>query len=194
MRLLQCGVCPEPFKSSHFPASVRVPCVGPQAGFIGWMVVAARQGSNGELSGWPDGEQLAGAGWKARSAQRWCSSDLLHLLRGKLSQKVFISWQTRLWLDSYTTLDLWISDKNLEAELTSAVKPGFFSVPAQSHHREYLRKAQPCRLIHYLKGTLCSLGFGSRPQHHLLERVHVDSKLKPDHLNCCSNKMQYNVI
>lgn len=93
------------------------------------MVIAVPQrdgGSNGELSGGPDGEQLAGAGWKARSAQRWCSADLLHLLRRKLSQKVFISWQTRLWPDSYTALDLRIGDKNLRADLTCAVEPGFF--------------------------------------------------------------------
>lgn len=154
--------------------------------------IAARQRSNGELSGGPAGEQLAGVGWKARSAQRWCSSDLLHLLRRKFSQKVFISWQTRLWPESYTVLDLCILDKNLGAELTCAVKPGFFLFLYSLITVNISIKHNPAGL--YLKGTLCSLGFGSPPQHHLLERVHVYSKFGPDRLNCCSNKMQYNVI
>lgn len=109
--LLQSGTCPDPFDSSHFPSSIRMSvswtraCLYRRDGYSG---AAARQRSNEELSGGPDGEQLAGVGWKARSTERWCSSDLLHLLKSKLSQKVFISRQTRLWPDSCTGLDLLI--------------------------------------------------------------------------------------
>lgn len=185
MRLLQCGTCPEPLKSSRFPSSSRLALVGFQASFVGWMVtaVSARQRSNGELNGGPDGEQLAGAGRKARSAQRWCSADLLRLLRGKLSPKVFISWQTRLCLDSYTALDLRISDKKLSAELTSAVEPGFFrSRTLSSLNISITRNPPGLRL----KGVLRSLLLGSPLQHHLLERVRVYSHFQPLHVNSCS--------
>lgn len=125
--LLQSGTCPDAFDTSRFPSGIRMSVCWTRARLYrldGYSGAAARQRSNEELSGGPDGEQLAGVGWKARSAQRWCSSDLLHLLKSKLSQKVFISRQTRLWPDSYTGLDLLILIKT-RADLTSAVERGF---------------------------------------------------------------------
>ncbi len=55
----------------------------------GYSGIKARRGINTELTvqAW---EQLAGPELEARSAQRWHCSDLLQLLKGKLSQKVFI--------------------------------------------------------------------------------------------------------
>lgn len=68
--------------------------------------ITARQRISTGLMAWPGWEQLAGHGLQARSVQRWCSSDLLRLLKSKLSQRVFIWWHTRLWLYSNTALDL----------------------------------------------------------------------------------------
>lgn len=124
------GTGPGPFKSSLFPPLQHPGGMcwtsGQRRRLDGYSRIAVTQRSSGELSGGPDGEQLPCTWWKARSAQRQRSSDLLHLLGRKWSQKVFISRQTRLWPHSYTALDLRIADKNLRAGWTCAVEPGFF--------------------------------------------------------------------